>query len=93
MAEPTPPTIPPAQAPETPPYVAVGFESLKKHLDAMPEKKTFALVLGYERSATMLPRLQIGTAWKINDVWSLAGDATIEKTAKPTTRFYTAWSW
>lgn len=78
---------------EQPPYVAVGLDSLKRHLDAIPPDKSFALVLGYERSATLLPRLQIGTAWRATDHWQVAADTTLEKKAKPTTRFYTAFTW
>lgn len=75
------------------PYLELGQEALGKHLSAIPEGKKAAVVVGFERSNTVLPSLQIGMAWRVNGVMSVGGDTRLQKKAKPTTRFYTAFSW
>lgn len=75
------------------PILESGLATLQQHLDAIPEGKRGALVIGYERSSTLLPRLQIGFATRINGNWSVGADTTLQQKAKPTTRFYTAVTW
>lgn len=79
-------------APERP-ILESGQAALQQHLSAIPEGRRGAVVVGLERSGTLLPTLSIGMAWRVNDAWAVGGDARLQKKAKPTTRFYTAWSW
>lgn len=75
------------------PYLEVGAAALQRHLDAIPEGKKGALVIGYERGNSLLPTVNLGVAWKVNGAMAVGADARLQKKAKPTTRFYTAWTW
>jgi hypothetical protein len=75
------------------PVLETGTAALEQHLNAIPKGKRGALVISFERSTTMLPTLAIGTAFRVNESWSVGADARLQKKAKPTTRFYTAISW
>lgn len=86
MADPI--SLPPEQ-----PILASGEAALQQHLDAIPPGKKAALVLAYERSNSLLPTLSAGMAWRVNGNISVGGDTRLQKKAKPTTRFYTAFSW
>lgn len=75
------------------PILESGIKALEQHLNAIPDGKRGALVIGFERSGGMIPSLQIGMAWRVNGAMSVGGDTRLQKKAKPTTRFYTAFSW
>jgi hypothetical protein len=75
------------------PVLETGQAALDQHLTAIPEGKKGALVLAYERSNTWLPSLQVGMAWRVNGVMSVGGDTRLQQKAKPTTLFYTAFTW
>jgi hypothetical protein len=75
------------------PILKSGEAALQQHLNAIPDGKRGALILGYERSSTLLPRLQIGTAARINGNWAVGADVTLQQKAKPTTRFYSLFTW
>jgi hypothetical protein len=82
----------PELTPPNAPFLKEGQDRLAKHLGAVPEGKTGALILGIEKNGWN-PSIHVGVAARVGKHWSFAGEQTIQKKAKPTTEFYTMFSW